>query len=210
MADIAGEQAFNEGIGEAIGAVVIDPNEMDSSQAIAIAGDARWQLTMGATPREGNGNVMAHAVMRVIGMVAGKRVSSSSTSREPNPQDSTSPAPLAGLPITRIEHDIYSSNAIIPGGYLCVGLDIYITHEPCVMCSMALLHSRFSRVVFGKRMPRSGGLTAEMGHETGKGGLGYGLWWMDELNWKVLAWEWVDEDEGEVLEKREVGDDVHA
>eukprot|EP00794_Sanderia_malayensis_P010116 gene10116-11149_t len=42
--------------------------------------------------------------------------------------------------------------------YLCTGYDLYTTHEPCVMCAMALVHSRIRRVFYGIEDPVSGGL----------------------------------------------------
>lgn len=35
--------------------------------------------------------------------------------------------------------------------YLCTGYDLYVTREPCIMCAMALVHSRISRVFYGSQ-----------------------------------------------------------
>lgn len=34
--------------------------------------------------------------------------------------------------------------------YLCTGLDMYVSREPCIMCAMALVHSRIRRVIYGQ------------------------------------------------------------
>lgn len=48
--------------------------------------------------------------------------------------------------------------------YLCTGLDMFITHEPCILCAMALLHSRIKRVFFMHANVKSGGFSRYMLH----------------------------------------------
>ena len=187
-------------IGESIGTVVIDPTTNGSPSVVAVAGDARWKGYNCSAKRgvtTGSENVMAHSVMRAIGLVARKRLALL------NNQDLLKKAePIHAhqisqdYPLSLSEVSILSQDNLKPGGYLCTDLEIYTTHEPCVMCSMAILHSRFGKVVFRDRMPRTGGLTADIGKGGGKdkeeGGLRYGLFWLHELNWKLLAWQWVE------------------
>jgi tRNA(adenine34) deaminase len=40
--------------------------------------------------------------------------------------------------------------------YRLPACELYVTLEPCAMCSMALLHARFKRVVFGAADPKTG------------------------------------------------------
>ncbi|KAA0187459.1 hypothetical protein HAZT_HAZT006184, partial [Hyalella azteca] len=42
--------------------------------------------------------------------------------------------------------------------YICTGLDAYLSHEPCMMCAMALLHSRVQRVFYHHRNAEKGAL----------------------------------------------------
>ena len=42
--------------------------------------------------------------------------------------------------------------------YLCTGLELYTTQEPCAMCCMGLVHARISTVVYGMSNAEMGGL----------------------------------------------------
>jgi tRNA-specific adenosine deaminase 3 len=127
-----------------------------------------------------------------------------------------------------------SSPRILPrsqGGYLCTDLDIYITHEPCVSCSMGMLLSRFRAVIFPRRGRMStGGLASEpiistpdddddddddddntsadsgekRERERERERNYYGLHWRKELNWRALCFEFVEDEPQQ--EKEEVVD----
>ena len=42
------------------------------------------------------------------------------------------------------------------GNYRLSGCDLYVTLEPCVMCSGAIMHGRIRRVIFGAGDPKTG------------------------------------------------------
>ncbi|KAK8107743.1 tRNA-specific adenosine deaminase subunit tad3 [Apiospora kogelbergensis] len=106
-------------------------------------------------------------------------------------------------PLLGDEQVVFDADHPSPDGYLCHELELYMTHEPCTMCAMAILHSRMGKIVFRHRMPLTGGMSSEdrshdlcggpdAGCEHGPcgGGHGLGLHWRKELNWSMLGWEW--------------------
>lgn len=263
--------------GEKIGVVVVE-RKAGKAKIVAVAGDSRWKGCTMPERGDGGGNVTAHAVMRVVGMVAGAlktrdkesrgsselpnnstivdiggtnglRGSTSDISKDSNRSavlngendknyipdpgvDETVQSKYANEPRSRHpaaeiaadsaamheeppkvsasdwtafkppsgiidfpDNDIFLDRPLLSlekehfdphgnqNGYLCHDLEIYCTHEPCVMCSMAIVHSRFGKVVFQERMTRTGGMCADSE-------LGHGLAWRKELNWTLLAWHW--------------------
>jgi tRNA-specific adenosine deaminase 3 len=217
LAQTAAEGTAVQDLGERIGCVVVD-NNGGRQEVIAVAGDCRWRTpTGGPEVKDGPGNVVAHAVERVVAIIAKKRLRAAG--KDPSLLDRTL---FCDSPLTELEKRFYDKDNIASSGYLCVDLDIYITHEPCVMCSMAILHSRFKRCVIGRRMPFTGGMTADAlttkaGGNNGKGnGLGHGMFWRpSELNWKLLAWEWEAEDKDKdtkdmSMVTRSILDTLHA
>lgn len=42
------------------------------------------------------------------------------------------------------------------GNYRLPGCELFVTLEPCAMCSGAIMHARVARVVFGARDPKTG------------------------------------------------------
>lgn len=66
-------------------------------------------------------------------------------------------APVAlGDPTAHAEVLALRAAAQILGNYRLEGCTLYVTLEPCVMCSGAIFNGRISRVVFGATEPKTG------------------------------------------------------
>lgn len=59
--------------------------------------------------------------------------------------------PTAHAEIVALRHA-----ATLLGNYRLPDCELYVTLEPCAMCSMALMHARFKRVVYGAPDPKTG------------------------------------------------------
>ncbi|KAI5951478.1 TAD3 [Candida jiufengensis] len=81
-------------------------------------------------------------------------------------------------------------------GYLCTDMIVYTTHEPCVMCSMALVHSRIQRLTYLKSVSNGGGIESS-----------YYLGDLDGLNWKFPIWRWLGETELNILNELNESDE---
>ncbi|KAF7190313.1 tRNA-specific adenosine deaminase subunit tad3 [Pseudocercospora fuligena] len=210
LAARVGDDNRRRGLGSGTGCVIVERVE-GSTNIIAVAGDARYKPQAHQFGEADNdtycrGNMMGHAVMRAVGMVGRKRlrcatlsIARSAAKAESNfhkgglaVDEEARDAFFNDLPISQLEEQYFREDNLKPDGYLCLKLEIFLTHEPCIMCSMALVHSRVGRVIFKERMPKTGGLTAEMTrNDSGPVGLGYGMCWRKELNWQFMCWEYI-------------------
>ncbi|KAI5792795.1 cytidine deaminase-like protein [Pyronema domesticum] len=205
MARKVAREVADAGVGHACGAVIVNP---DSGDVIAAAGDARLRNVEGRAWC----NPLDHAVLRLVEMVAQKRLErgisvapdnqiAALTETEAVFLNSNTMETLEGREEMK-DKDKEKDHDKESAGYLCHNMQVYLTHEPCVMCSMALLHSRVGIVVFEHRMAKTGALFGDVGQ-----GLGHGLFWRPDLNWKYLTWQWKENDGGTASE---VPDDIHA
>ncbi|XP_063958318.1 probable inactive tRNA-specific adenosine deaminase-like protein 3 isoform X1 [Lytechinus pictus] len=108
---------------EAIGALIVDPTS-----------DTTLAMTS-SIPGKGE-NPLQHAVMKCIDLVAHSQGG-------------------GAWPICQESHfvslDSMCNSDETP--YLCTGFDLYVTQEPCIMCAMALVHSRIRRVFYTNSHP---------------------------------------------------------
>ncbi|KAF3924160.1 hypothetical protein AA313_de0207524 [Arthrobotrys entomopaga] len=142
------EEGERKGDGLRIGCVVVELKDRDGprhGRVMAVAHDARIQAN----------NPLAHACYRAISLVGRKRVEVTARHK---PKVNIF---ALNAPNSTMETDFYSRVPGDPDGYLMNDLVVFMTHEPCVMCSMAMVHSRIGCFVYGEPMV-SGGLHADL------------------------------------------------
>ncbi|KAH7910812.1 hypothetical protein BJ138DRAFT_1152037 [Hygrophoropsis aurantiaca] len=102
--------------------------------------------------RTSSNHPLRHATLNIIRQVADYRAS----------QPIGSPSHNA-IPVPIENDEPYFANGDDSGTprngahYLLTGQTLFTTHEPCIMCSMALLHSRVKEVFYLVPMPLTGG-----------------------------------------------------
>ncbi|XP_051879542.1 probable inactive tRNA-specific adenosine deaminase-like protein 3 [Pristis pectinata] len=136
-----------KGLGmEPVGAVMVNPA---SDRIIAVGHDCR------------NGpNPLLHAVMVCIDQVAyGQGGGAFNHDKYPQCYFRSAEPFLGDDVVSTAKPLLLSDDHILKGTvtnrlpYICTGYDLYVTREPCVMCAMALVHSRIHRVFYGTSSP---------------------------------------------------------
>lgn len=137
----AAQQAAARGL-RAVGAVVVDPA---SGRVLATGHDC----SSAASP-------LLHATMVCIDLVA-QGQGRGTYDLGPHPACSFAPASAPqGVrvgSVRKLDEDADEDTDEDGLPYVCTGYDLYVTREPCVMCAMALVHSRVRRVFYGAPSP---------------------------------------------------------
>jgi len=170
-------------------------------QAVAVARDAglRGEVPVGAyvcnapgeeaieatgvDTRRSADQPLRHSVMAAIRGIADIRVAMSSPAAADAPAvAAAASSPTTTAPNSRTGTPSIPSSSKNGADYLLTSLNLFTTHEPCIMCSMALVHSRVKDVFYVQGMPGTGGCGGAEGRGCGVVGKG--------VNHRFGVWRW--------------------
>ena len=100
--------------------------------------------------RQSAGHPLRHAVLNVIRRIADYRASTLRSNVVGDTMQATD-LNTTNQPGSEVD-DSRNGNH-----YLLTSITIFTTHEPCIMCSMALLHSRVKEIFYLTPMQQTGG-----------------------------------------------------
>ncbi|KAG8809938.1 hypothetical protein FRC19_004896 [Serendipita sp. 401] len=90
---------------------------------------------------------LRHTVMNLVRALGDKVL------KDPNQIQASTSRPLSSTPAERSSTPTLQNGE----GYLLTNRTLFITHEPCLMCTMALVHSRVKEVIYLYPMSETGG-----------------------------------------------------
>ncbi|TFK52265.1 hypothetical protein OE88DRAFT_1379284 [Heliocybe sulcata] len=126
-----------------------------ASEDESTADDGLRRDFVASDTRKSLAHPLKHSVINVVRAIADHRASSSSETSDTRGELQKESTLTPGLaPTDALTAAPSRSNGM---HYLLTSLTLFTTHEPCIMCSMALLHSRVKEVMYLYPMERTGG-----------------------------------------------------
>jgi len=151
-------------------AIVVDPSGPGTVIARGLDETRGWRCNGGGNGRRcnggGNGHPLRHCALVAIDDAARRDAETYPGGEdEKNIRSTTAPEATTARRLEvgekRRRGETLSASEMtetLGRPYLCTGYDAYLVREPCVMCAMALTHSRVRRVIFGAGSPGNGAL----------------------------------------------------